>query len=99
MWPQKWKASVSVGATSAPTVRTPAAIISASPARARNPRRELAAASRSVISPVRSGTGARHPALGRGEHRLELLRAVERALGEHRPVGPERDRIGAARHV
>src|SRR3954451_8314572 len=99
MWPQKWNAAASVGATSAPTVRTPAATISASPARARKPRRELPAARRSTASPVRSGTGARHPALRSGEDRLELATRVERALGQDRPVGAERDGVRATRHV
>src|SRR3954469_5822703 len=99
MWPQKWNASASVGATSEPTVRTPAATISASPARARKPRRELPAARRSTASAVRSATPPGHPPLRRGQDRLELAGRVERALGQDRPVGAERDRVRAARHV
>src|SRR5215218_3245862 len=51
MWPQKWYASASPGATSEPTVFAPATPITATPTRARKPRRELASATESAIRP------------------------------------------------
>ena len=88
MWPQKWYASASPGATSEPAVRAPA-----TPSRAptRDPRARKPRRGRRLDQ--------RAAAPARGEHRLELARRVERALGQHRAVGVERDRERAAGHV
>src|SRR3954452_16908875 len=102
MCPQKWNASASPGLISEPAVRAPATAITPAPTRERNPRREVAAASCCAARPValaRSSTPAgwasslsralrkrTPPALGGGEHRLQLRPRVERALGQHGPV-------------
>src|SRR5881396_1867129 len=96
MCPQKWYASASPGFTSA---LVPAIAITPAPTRARNPRREVEAASPSTAWPSRSGTERSTAALGGGEHRLELRAGVERPLRQHRPVGPHRDGERAAGHV
>src|SRR5919202_6519144 len=86
-WPQKWNASASPGATRLVTVPAPARPITVPDTRARKPRREVPAASRSL---TRSGIHHSAASFGGAEHRLELRGGVEGALGEHRAVGVER---------
>src|SRR5688500_8253527 len=98
MWPQKWYASASPGATTALTTEPPVAPSSAVPTRASRPRRDVPSASSSVAEGrSASGTGRlRDAALGRGEHGLELRDRVERPLREDAPAGVEGERVRAA---
>ena len=100
MWPQKWYASASPGATSEPTRL-----------RARDAHHRRADAGQEAAPRARRRDGVGDPrrlrsrahraaaALGGRQHRLELGAGVERALGEHGAVGVERDRERAAGHV
>src|SRR5918999_1014730 len=109
MWPQKWYASASPGATIPATVPAPVSPMTAPDTRERKPRRDVPAASRSEsrdrAAPGRFGGGRRSgterppAAFGGREDRLELRAGVERALGEDGPVGVERDGERAARRV
>src|SRR6185312_10915951 len=96
MCPQKWNASASPGLISEAAVGAPAAASTAPPTRARKPRREVSAASR---SDSRSATDGLPAALGGREDRLELCGGVERALGEDRPLAVDHDGVGAAGDV
>ena len=72
---------------SPPSTKPPPARPSSSrPVRARNPRREVAPATRSLSTHCR-----------RAEQRFQLVERVEGALGEHLAVGREHDRVRAAR--
>src|SRR5918911_5570453 len=97
MWPQKWNACASSTSVAA-TAPTPAATISAFPARARNPLREVVRASSSLIR-VSSSGGLPRPPLGGGEDALQLAVAVERPLRADDPGRVERHRVRAARDL
>src|SRR5207244_3973374 len=88
MWPQKWYASAFCASSAAATSPPPLTASSSRPARARNPRREVAPATASL-----STDGSR----GGDQQALELVERVERPLREHLAVGREHDRVGAAR--
>src|SRR5688572_6417344 len=94
MWPQKWYASASPGATREPTVFVPAIAIRPALTRPRKPRREVPAGAPVPASRLRSGRNA--PPRCRREDRLELGRGVEGPLGEHGAVRVERYRERAA---
>src|SRR5262245_44832405 len=95
MWPQKWYASASPGATRPPTAPAPVTPSTAPDTRERKPRREVPAATRSL----KLGTDHAPALLGGGQHGLELRAGVEGPLGEHRAVGVECDGERAAGHV
>src|SRR3954454_10645964 len=97
MCPQKWKASASPGLVSAPTAPAPAVSASSLETRARNPRREVEAASSSV-SDASSGMGVREPPFRGGQDALQLAVGVERALRAHGAAGVEGDRERASRN-